>query len=116
MLKYTEQDVINEIYELMNELGIKTFPTRSQIKNSNHSRLSGRIDRYGGNKYFINKYNITPWSDLTHNKYSDEYIINTLKNEQVNRQIIGIRKNAQNFLLFFISIYFLICNNYEIFF
>lgn len=54
--KWTEQDIINGIKEVMEKLELDTCPTHEQIeKYYNNSALSNRITRTGGIVYWANK-------------------------------------------------------------
>lgn len=58
-VKWTDDLIISSIYEVMNGLGLKTFPTHSEmLEFYNNSSLICAVSKHGGTSYWSNRLNI----------------------------------------------------------
>lgn len=59
-IKWSEALIIDKINEVINSLGLKTFPTKSEmIEYFGNNALSDKISRTGGVKFWANKLNLS---------------------------------------------------------
>lgn len=57
--KWTDEEIIDRIQEVIDKLDLKTFPTKSEMNNYyKNSGLSGKVSKSGGTKYWATRLNI----------------------------------------------------------